>query len=94
MSGTGSRSNPSTRGLSTVRAQPPCLCARALFFIFLRVVDRRVVGRQDMVNDCKENNQKRNDDPSVKAWDEAWAFYAGSLEVCSYGLCSHGLCSY
>ncbi len=34
---------------------------------------------EDAINDCFENNLKNND-KGVKAWDEGWAFYAGSLE--------------
>ena len=34
---------------------------------------------EDAINDCTKGNLEDND-KSVKAWDEAWAFYAGSLE--------------
>ena len=41
---------------------------------------------QDAVNDCKSGRITANDDASVHAWDEAVAFYTGSLEGSSqYG---------
>ena len=41
---------------------------------------------QDAINDCHANDLKLNDDPNVKAWDEFWAFYAGSLEGTEVGV--------
>ena len=44
---------------------------------------------QDAVNDCKAGRITANDDSSVHAWDEAVAFYTGSLEGSSkYGTSS------
>lgn len=34
---------------------------------------------EDAIDDCKRNAPRDNDDPAVEAWDEAWAFYTGSL---------------
>lgn len=34
---------------------------------------------QDAINDCEDGDQTANFE-AVHAWDEAWAFYAGSLE--------------
>jgi hypothetical protein len=35
---------------------------------------------EDAIDDCKSGCSDCNDDPGVHAWDEAVAFYAGSLE--------------
>ena len=46
---------------------------------------------QDAVNDCKAGKNTANDDASVHAWDEAVAFYTGSLEgSAQYGDSSNG----
>ena len=46
---------------------------------------------QDAVNDCKFGRITANDDASVHAWDEAVAFYTGSLEgAAQYGDSSNG----
>ncbi|MEO0631472.1 MAG: hypothetical protein AAFY46_12230, partial [Planctomycetota bacterium] len=35
---------------------------------------------EDAVLDCQAGTPMNNEDPAVHAWDEGWAFYAGSLE--------------
>ena len=46
---------------------------------------------QDAINDCKFGRITANDDASVHAWDEAVAFYTGSLEgAAQYGDSSNG----
>ena len=45
--------------------------------IYLNVYPYAIWEMQDMINDCRQGTS--NDDSSVKAWDEAVAFWAGSL---------------
>lgn len=40
---------------------------------------------EDAINDCEKGTPTANDDPNVEAWDEAWAFYAGSLAASGNG---------
>jgi len=48
---------------------------------------------EDAVDDCNAEDLERNDAP-VHAWDEAWAFYAGSLEGTEKGGNSAGRLNY
>ena len=47
--------------------------------VYLNIYQYMIWEMQDQVNDCKAQTLSQNDDASVKAWDEAVAFYSGSL---------------
>ena len=47
--------------------------------VYLNIYPYMIWEMQDQVNDCKNGTLSANDDTNVKAWDEAVAFYSGSL---------------
>ena len=47
--------------------------------VYLNIYQYMIWEMQDQVNDCKAQSLSQNEDASVKAWDEAVAFYSGSL---------------
>jgi len=53
--------------------------------VYLNVFPYVIWEMQDAINDCNNGNLTANDNPSVHAWDEAVAFYTGSLEGVSKG---------
>jgi len=53
--------------------------------VYLNVFPYVIWEMQDAINDCSNGNLTANDNPSVHAWDEAVAFYTGSLEGVSKG---------
>jgi len=53
--------------------------------VYLNVFPYVIWEMQDAINDCNNGNITANDNPSVHAWDEAVAFYTGSLEGVSKG---------
>ena len=54
--------------------------------VYMNVFPYAIWEMQDQVNDCHAQSLTQNDDASVKAWDEAVAFWAGSQTLgYSYG---------
>ena len=54
--------------------------------LYLNVYPYAIWEMQDQINDCNAGTLTANEDASVKAWDEAVAFWAGSLTLGhSYG---------
>jgi len=53
--------------------------------VYLNVFPYVIWEMQDAINDCNNGNITANDNPSVHAWDEAVAFYTGSIEGVSKG---------
>ena len=47
--------------------------------VYMNVYPYAIWEMQDQINDCKAQTLTANDDASVKAWDEAVAFWAGSM---------------
>ena len=47
--------------------------------VYMNVYPYAIWEMQDQINDCKAQTLTANDDSSVKAWDEAVAFWAGSM---------------
>ena len=47
--------------------------------VYMNVYPYVIWEMQDQINDCKLQTLTANDDASVKAWDEAVAFWAGSM---------------
>ncbi len=47
--------------------------------VYLNIYPYMIWEMQDQVNDCKNGALSANDDANVKAWDEAVAFYSGSM---------------